>query len=110
LLGVKAILETNSREVEGESEKETPLLCNFWLGVWVEFKDEENEVNNEEFGEEQKPKEFKENLIKSAIQHKIVQSKKVSSLYIYKDKIKYNPSYINGNSAIWKTESIELKR
>lgn len=74
MLVVKAILETNSRGVEGESEKETPLLCNFWLGVGVsvEFKDEENEVNNEELEEREKPKDFKENPIKSAIQHKIV--------------------------------------
>lgn len=74
MLGEKAILELNSTEVDGESEKETPLLCNLWFD-WVEFKDEENEVNNEELGEEEKRKELKENPIKSAIEHKFRKKK-----------------------------------
>lgn len=68
MLVLKAILETSLTEVEGESEKETPLLCNLWLGL--EFKAEENEVKNEELGEKVKRREIKENPIKSAIEHK----------------------------------------
>lgn len=69
LLGLKAILETNSTEVGGESN----LLCNPWLGVrpvWIEFKDDEGVVNNEELGEEENSKEFNESPIRSAIEHK----------------------------------------